>query len=111
MAGTRGNSGVTSGKPRLSPKVIEEYRAKIDTNTITNSLIGHIKGEVEMTSTQVTAALGLLRKCLPDLAALTINNDADSPFLIKDISSSPYEGQSNQWLESNSEIIEGETVQ
>lgn len=33
------------------------------------SLIEHVEGKREMSATQVTAGLGLLRKVLPDLAA------------------------------------------
>lgn len=42
-------------------------RAKIQAGNIINRLQKHIDGAVEMSSSQVTAALGLLRKTLPDL--------------------------------------------
>ena len=48
----------------------ENTRKRIQTTMIVKRLEKHIDGEVEMTSTQVTAALGLLRKTLPDLSAV-----------------------------------------
>jgi hypothetical protein len=46
-----------------------EHRVKIQNSNILNALIEHIEGIRDMSSTQVTAGLGLLRKVLPDLAA------------------------------------------
>lgn len=97
----------------------EKTRSKIQTSMLLNRLLNHCLTKEDdkdykqkyMQQSQVNAALGLMKKVLPDLTALQLSGDQESPFLIKDISSSPYEGQSSQWLESNSEIIEGETVQ
>lgn len=47
----------------------ESHRVKIQNSNILNSLIEHVEGKREMSSTQVTAGLGLLKKVLPDLAA------------------------------------------
>jgi len=47
----------------------DEHRVKIRNSNILNALIEHVEGRREMSSTQVTAGLGLLRKVLPDLAA------------------------------------------
>lgn len=48
----------------------DETRAKIQASQLINRLTRHVLGEVDMTSTQVSAALGLLRKTLPDLSAV-----------------------------------------
>lgn len=53
----------------------ENTRSKIQTSQIVNRLTGHVLGTVEMSATQVTAALGLLRKSLPDLTAAEIKNE------------------------------------
>ena len=45
----------------------DRLRAKIDATKLTNALIDHVVNGKDMTSTQVTAAMGLLRKVLPDL--------------------------------------------
>lgn len=52
----------------------DEHRTKIRNSQILNRLIGHVEGSVEMTSSQVTAGLGLLRKVMPDLSESSINH-------------------------------------
>lgn len=53
-----------------------EHRVKIQNSNILNALIEHVEGEREMSSTQVQAGLGLLKKVLPDLAASADLGDA-----------------------------------
>lgn len=53
----------------------DEHRGKIQNSSILNSLIEHVEGRRDMTATQVTAGLGLLRKVLPDLAATADSAD------------------------------------
>lgn len=48
----------------------DETRAKIKTSQLVNRLTSHVLGQISMEATQVTAALGLLRKTLPDLSAV-----------------------------------------
>lgn len=50
----------------------DEHRVKIQNSNILNALIEHVDGKREMSATQVSAGLGLLKKVLPDLAAVTI---------------------------------------
>lgn len=47
-----------------------EHRVKIQNSNILNALIEHAEGTREMSATQVSAGLGLLRKVLPDLASV-----------------------------------------
>lgn len=56
-------------------KMPEEHRLKIANSNILNALIEHVQGEREMSATQVSAGLGLLRKCLPDLSQTDIKAD------------------------------------
>lgn len=56
-----------------------DHRAKIQNSNILNALIEHAEGNREMSSTQVTAALGLLKKALPDLQSVEIGSDPDKP--------------------------------
>lgn len=51
----------------------DEHRTKIANSKVLNRLIGHVEGTEEMTATQVTAALGLLKKCLPDLSTVEVS--------------------------------------
>ena len=61
------------GRPTKRQSLIhDEHRQKIETTKLANRLTKHALGEVEMEPSQVTAALGLLKKTLPDLAAQQI---------------------------------------
>jgi hypothetical protein len=51
----------------------EAIREKIRASQLVNRLENHILDDIDMTATQVTAALGLLRKCVPDLKAEEID--------------------------------------
>jgi len=54
---------------RKDSRLKTQHREAIKTSMIVNRLTDHVDGKVEMSATQVTAALGLLRKALPDLKA------------------------------------------
>ncbi len=55
------------------------HRDKIKNSNILNALIEHACGDREMSATQVTAGLGLLKKVLPDVSSVTISGDDESP--------------------------------
>lgn len=63
----------------------EKVRQRIRTSQLANRLTKHVLGKVEMSATQVTAALGLLRKTLPDLTATEISGELTR----RDISDKP----------------------
>lgn len=48
----------------------DETRAKIKTSQIINRLTGHVLDGLELSPSQVSAGLGLLRKTLPDLSTV-----------------------------------------
>jgi hypothetical protein len=52
-------------------------RRKIRASGILEALIEYAEGRREMSSSQVSAALGLLKKALPDLSAETLSAEAD----------------------------------
>lgn len=64
---------------RLNPRHSEMVRQKIQASCIIHRLQQHINGEVEMTGTQVTAALGLLDRSVPKLSTVQHVGDADNP--------------------------------
>lgn len=64
---------------RLNRRSQEVAREKIRASMLINRLEDHSLGEVEMSSTQVQAALGLLKKCVPDLTATTISDPDGDP--------------------------------
>lgn len=45
----------------------DSHRVKIQNSNILNALVEHVEGKREMSSTQVTAGIALLKKVLPDL--------------------------------------------
>lgn len=66
---------IGSGGIRLT----DAHRDKIRNSNILSRLISHAEGSEEMSATQVTAALGLLKKALPDLSSVEISGDPDNP--------------------------------
>lgn len=58
-----------------------EHRDKIQKSNILMALIEHAEGKREMSSTQVTAGLGLLKKALPDLSSVELGSNPDKPLL------------------------------
>lgn len=59
---------------RLNKRQDPSTRAKIQSSQLVNALCNHVLGKNKMNSTQVTAALGLLKKTLPDLSAIEQTN-------------------------------------
>lgn len=60
-----------------------EHRDKIKNSNILNALLEHVDGRREMSATQVSAGLGLLKKALPDLAAVELSGDKDAPIALE----------------------------
>lgn len=46
----------------------------------------HVLGKVEMSATQVSAALGLLRKCVPDLSNVEHTGKDGGPIKVEEVS-------------------------
>jgi hypothetical protein len=73
MAGNK-NSG-----RRMGFRHTQDVRDKIRATMIVNRLSDHVAGKVDMGATQVSAALGLLRKCVPDLQATELTGSEGGP--------------------------------
>lgn len=58
-------------------RMSDEHRIKIQNSNILNALIEHVEGKRDMSATQVSAGVALLRKVMPDLASTTISGDED----------------------------------
>jgi hypothetical protein len=68
----------------MAPRTIkirhdEETRAKIQTSQLLNRLHAHVFDDVDVSQTQMKAIEILLRKTLPDLSAVTVGGDEESP--------------------------------
>lgn len=57
----------------------EATRQKIQTSQLVNRLTDHALGKVNLEATQVRAIEVLLKKTLPDLAAVQHSGDEDAP--------------------------------
>lgn len=60
-------------------RMSNDHRDKIKNSNILNALIEHVSGTREMSATQVSAGLGLLKKVMPDVSAVTISGDEENP--------------------------------
>lgn len=67
----------------------QEIREKIRTSQLINRLHDFIDGKVELSPHQVTAALGLIKKTMPDLAAIDakVYGDPNAPVTLQLIGS------------------------
>lgn len=67
-------------------RMTEEHRDKIRNSKILQVLIEHVEGQREMGATQVTAGVALLKKVLPDLAAMELTGADGGPVQTEDVS-------------------------
>ena len=66
-------------------RMSEEHRDKFKNSNILTALIQHVEGKREMTPSQVTAGLGLLKKALPDLSTVTLQGDDEGGPVVVEI--------------------------
>lgn len=64
-------------------RMSDEHRVKIQNSNILNALIEHVDGKREMSASQVTAGIALLRKVLPDMSNVTVSGDRENPVKIE----------------------------
>ncbi len=57
----------------------EEWRERIKVGVLLNYLMKHAVGEIDMSNSQIKAAEILLKKRVPDLAAVQHSGDKDNP--------------------------------
>lgn len=77
---------------RLNKRHQQSIRDKIRASQLVNRLENHVFEDLELSQTQVNAALGLLKKCVPDLKATEMDIKGEitaPPFHMK-----PPDGQS-----------------
>ena len=76
----------------------DNTRAKIKTGNIITRLCKLIDGEVEMPPHAVTAALGLLRKVLPDVTSVELSGEITTTKVIRTPMISP---DNSAWLKQH----------
>ena len=67
----------------------DDVRSKIQASAIINRLMKAYDGDIELTAIQVNIGKTLLDKVLPDLKAIEMSGDADSPMVMKVITGVP----------------------
>jgi len=60
----------------------DAHRVKIQNSNVLNALVEHVEGKREMSSTQVTAGIALLRKVLPDLSTVEMSGPGGGALVI-----------------------------
>jgi hypothetical protein len=58
-------------------RMSNDHRVKIQNSNILNALVEHVEGKREMSSSQVTAGVALLKKVLPDMQSHTHSGDEE----------------------------------
>jgi len=61
----------------------DTVRKKIQTSQIVNRLISFVNGDVKLEAAQVTAALGLLKKALPDLTSVEHSGEIRKTYVVR----------------------------
>jgi hypothetical protein len=75
--------GIPRGRGREPGfRMSADHRLKITNSNILNCLIEHAEGGREMSGTQVTAAIALLKKVMPDLAAVQHSGEDSGPMTV-----------------------------
>lgn len=64
---------------KLRPKHSDEIRAKIQASVLIDFLTKHVRGEREMSATQVRSAEILLKKSVPDLSSIELTGADGGP--------------------------------
>lgn len=77
-------------------RMSDDHRVKIQNSNILNALIEHATGNREMSATQVTAGLGLLRKVLPDMSSVDMSVKGNVNYVV---SGQPLTEE--EWLKQN----------
>lgn len=61
----------------------DEHRVKIQNSNILNALIEHVEGKRDMSATQVSAGVALLRKVLPDMTAVEHSGEVEQTYIAR----------------------------
>lgn len=89
-------------------KLSDDWRARIQTSMIINRLQDHIKGAVELSASQVTAALGLLKKTAPDMQSIEHSGEIEHSYIAR-LPTPPKD--INDWQDQHSGLLPHQTPQ
>jgi hypothetical protein len=60
---------------RKTHTLSQTWKKAIQTTMLIKRLQDHVKGDIELNKSQVSAALGLLKKTAPDLSSVALGQD------------------------------------
>ena len=66
----------------------DSHRTKIANSQILKRLIEHVEGKTDMTRTQVTAGIALLKKVMPDMQTIQLTGKDGGPVQMQDVPAS-----------------------
>lgn len=89
--------------PHHNADAVERIRGIIKARRIVERLDKFIHNEVEMTASQVTAALGLLRKVVPDLAAVEHIGEINHRYVVM---ANPESQSTEEWQQQHAPTIQ-----
>lgn len=76
-------------KTKHDQSTIERIRQTVETGQLVKRLTAFVNGQIELAPAQVTAALGLLKKTLPDLTAVEHSGDVEHTYCARVPSAAP----------------------
>lgn len=86
-------NGKTGGP---TPVGVDNHRSVIDVPGLLKALEAHVLAEASLSATQVSAALGLLKKALPDLQSTTVEGSVPTRVFV--VSDTPDPKSSDDWV-------------
>ena len=69
----------------LNPAAVERIRERIKSDRLIDALENHVLNGKEMQATQISAALGLLKKCVPDMASVEHSGEITHKVTLADV--------------------------
>lgn len=69
----------------LNPAAVERIRERIRSGMLIEALENHVLNGKEMQATQISAALGLLKKCVPDMASVEHSGEITHKVTLADV--------------------------
>ncbi len=87
----------SNGRALAKPKTAgDNHRAAVDVPGLLKALEAHVLEEASLSATQVSAALGLLKKALPDLQSTTVEGAVPTKVFV--VSDTPDPKTSQDWV-------------
>lgn len=90
------------GARKTSLSLTTDWRARIQTSMLINRLHDHVKGAVKLDKSQVSAAIALLKKTLPDLTSVEHSGEIEHNHIARLPSPSQ---EIDQWRDQQQSVL------